>query len=130
MNIIMIKIYFSTFLTNIFSFYARFEPVNQNSLWTPDSDLFPIQMKSYLVFLLSLTNIFDFFRWLDTGACRFKADRQFFWNRADEYSRLSNKLDGWNKRDGRKILQNLGPKCIPHQQISNLSVFLDISSYI
>ena len=26
------------------------------------------------------------------------------------YSRLSNKRDGWNKRDGRKILQNFGPK--------------------
>ena len=27
-----------------------------------------------------------------------------------EYSRLSNKRDGWNKRDGRKISQNFGPK--------------------
>ena len=27
-----------------------------------------------------------------------------------EYSRLSTKRDGWNKRDGRKILQDLGPK--------------------
>ena len=26
------------------------------------------------------------------------------------YSRLSNKRDGWNKHDGRKILQNFGPK--------------------
>ena len=26
------------------------------------------------------------------------------------YSKLSNKRDGWNKRDGRKILQNIGPK--------------------
>ena len=46
------------------------------------------------------------------------------------YSRLSNKRDGWNKRDGRKICKILVLKFTTHQQISNLSVFLDISSYI
>ena len=28
----------------------------------------------------------------------------------NNYSRLSNKRDGWNKCDGRKISQNFGPK--------------------
>ena len=45
------------------------------------------------------------------------------------HSRLSNKRDGWNKRDSRKISQTLVQK-YTHQLISNFSVVLEFTSCI
>ena len=39
-----------------------------------------------------------------------KVSKEYSCGHNSTYSRLSNKRDGWNKCDGRKIWQNFGPK--------------------